>query len=85
MNEKKPYSRAKIHIETHQDMADFIALAHDVSGGAGLVVEDSGGSHRVSAGSLLGMIYASAEFDAMYLVSTQTNEIPRCFDRFREM
>lgn len=78
----QPHIRAHINLTTDRDILAFIAAAQQESDN--LIVEDFEGIKRVSASSMLGMMYASAEFGDMYLVNlTDNGYISHRFDDFR--
>lgn len=77
-----PHSRAHINLQTDGQIMCFIQAAQHENDE--YVVEDFAGVKRVSARSMLGMMYAVAEFDALYLVNqTEDGYIPARFDEFR--
>ena len=78
-----PNTRMRIAIETERDLLDFISLiarAEDT-----YRLEDFRGEHAVNPGSMLGMLYARADFSGgMYLINlTQGGHFPVEFDKFR--
>ena len=78
----QPHTRAHISLSTDGDILNFIKAAqqeNDV-----YVIEDFEGVKRVSARSMLGMMYAVAEFDELFLVNlSEDGFIPARFDDFR--
>ena len=76
------HSRAEIHLTTDRDISAFLqaAMNHDDE----LVLENFDGSRRVSASSMLGVMYAAAEFGQVYLVNvTNDANIGAEFNQFR--
>ena len=77
-----PHSRARIRLSTDGDIINFIKAAQLEADE--FVVEDFSGVKRVSARSMLGMMYAVAEFDKLHLVNiSEDGSIPARFDEFR--
>lgn len=77
-----PHSRAHIALSTDGDIINFIKAAQQESDN--YVVEDFEGVKRVSARSMLGMMYAVAEFGQLFIVNLSENGyIPARFDEFR--
>lgn len=77
-----PHIRARISIDTDGDIIEFIRACQKETDD--YVVEDFSGTRRVSARSMLGMMYAVAEFDELYLVNlSDDGSIPHRFDDFR--
>ena len=76
--------RAKVKLITQNDAIDFIkALCDGKSDFYDL--ENFDGSQRVNARSILGMLYASSEFDSLFLVNTTTDgRFPASINRFRK-
>lgn len=76
------HSRAEIYLTTDRDISAFLqaAMNHDDE----LVLENFDGSRRVSASSMLGVMYAAAEFGQVYLVNvTNDANIGAEFNQFR--
>ena len=76
------YNRAKIKLETTSDISEFVQILQTISDD--FIIEDKEGALKVNARSLLGVTYASMEFDEMYLVNKNKGTIPYKIDRFRE-
>ena len=77
-----PHSRAEIHLTTDRDISAFIQTAMNQDDE--LVLENFDGSRRVSASSMLGVMYAAAEFGQVYLVNvTNDANIGAEFNKFR--
>ena len=77
--------RARIRLDTTKEVTAFVQQMNSDGSVMKYVVEDFDGTHRVSARSYLGMIYASAEFgDHIYLVNdTDDGYFPHFVDDFR--
>lgn len=76
------HSRAEIHLTTDKDISAFIHAAMNQDDE--LVLENFDGSRRVSASSMLGVMYAAAEFGQVYLVNvTNDANIGAEFNQFR--
>lgn len=74
--------RAKIQLPTQGDIIKFISALDDDDTYS---LIDSSQRHCVSARSLMGVIYASAEFDELYLVNeTHDGMFPSGIDYFRK-
>lgn len=78
-----PNTRMQVAIETERDLVDFISLiarAEDT-----YRLEDFRGECAVNPGSMLGMLYARADFSGgMYLINLiHDGHFPIEFDRFR--
>lgn len=78
-----PYSRARIRIETHDDLMSIINDAR--TSNDSYIVEDFSGTHRVCAKSVMGMLYAMSDFNNdMYLVNlTNDGKFPSFVDKYR--
>lgn len=76
------HSRAEIYLTTDRDISAFIQAAMNQDDE--LVLENFDGSRRVSASSMLGVMYAAAEFGQIYLVNvTNDANIGAEFNKFR--
>lgn len=77
------YIRAHINLEKTSDINDFILLLSEDKDK--YMLENEDGSYHVNAKSLLGVIYASAEFgEGIYLVNkTHDGHYPFGMDKFR--
>jgi phosphotransferase system HPr-like phosphotransfer protein len=76
------HSRAEIHLTTDRDISAFLQAAMNQDDE--LVLENFDGSRRVSASSMLGVMYAAAEFGQVYLVNvTNDANIGAEFNKFR--
>lgn len=86
LKENKAHSRAKIRLDTTNEVTKFVQQMNSMGLLDKYVVEDFNGTHRVSAHSYLGMLYASAEFtDGMFLVNLTTEgELPSFVDAYRD-
>lgn len=78
-----PYSRARIRIETHDDLMSIINDAR--TSNDSYIVEDFSGTQRVCAKSVMGMLYAMSDFNNdMYLVNlTNDGKFPSFVDKYR--
>lgn len=79
-----PHIRAHVRLTTQNDVMDFIRALCDGTSNF-YDVENYDGSKCVNARSLLGMLYATAEFpNSLYLVNTTVDgEFPSAIDQFR--
>ena len=72
-----PHTRTEINLTTDRDISTFNQKDE-------LVLENFDGSRRVSASSMLGVMYAAAEFGQVYLVNvTNDADIGAEFNQFR--
>ena len=79
-----PHIRAHVRLTTQNDVMDFIRALCDGTSNF-YDVENYDGSKCVNARSLLGMLYATAEFpNSLYLVNTTVDgEFRSAIDQFR--
>ena len=79
--------RTKIRLETNKEVTSFVSQINGDGSIDKYIVENESGTHRVSARSFLGMIYASAEFaDNMYLVNeTEDGKFPTFIYQFQPL
>ena len=79
-----PHIRAHVRLNTQNDVMDFIRALCDGTSNF-YDVENYDGSKCVNARSLLGMLYATAEFpNSLYLVNTTVDgEFRSAIDQFR--
>lgn len=76
------HSRSEIALTTDRDISAFIQIA--MNHADELVLENFDGSRRVSASSMLGVMYAAAEFGRVFLVNvTNDANIGAEFNQFR--
>ena len=76
------HSRSEITLTTDRDISAFIQIA--MNHADELVIENFDGSSRVSASSMLGVMYAAAEFGRVFLVNaTNDADIGAEFNQFR--
>ena len=69
-----PHTRAHIRLKTMDEIKAFIDQLNRIGGTDKLMVEDFDGKQRVSARSVVGMLYAMTDFnDDMYFVN-DTND-----------
>ena len=81
----KEHIRAKIRLNTMKEIETFIDQLNRIGGTDKLMVEDFDGKQRVSARSVVGMLYAMTEFnDDMYFVNdTNDGVFPNFVDAYR--
>lgn len=80
------HTRAKLNLDTGKSVAEFVRDINSDGSTDRWMVENFDGSLRVSARSLLGMMYASAEWNGeIYLFnsSNEDAEIPNFIDKYR--
>lgn len=79
--------RAHIRLETTADVTRFVNGFTGVGGSDEFVVETADNNYRVSARSLLGMMYMASEHaNSMYLVNhTNEGSFPHFIDEFRAL
>ena len=80
-------SRAKIRLDTSKEALSFVKDVNSDGTAIKYIIEDKEGNYRVSARSLLGVLYASAEFGGeLYLVNeTNDNPFPSFVDKYRPL
>ena len=77
-----PHTRTEIRLTTDRDISAFIQTAMNSSDE--LVLENFDGSRRVSASSMLGVMYAAAEFGQVFLVNVTNDAVISAeFNQFR--
>lgn len=77
-----PHSRAHIRLNNQTEAMNFVRILSEHKDE--FSIEDFNGSHRVNAKSILGVMYASTDFnDEMFLVNDFNGEIPNSIDVFR--
>ena len=81
----KDHIRAKIRLNTMKEIETFIDQLNRIGGTDKLMVEDFDGKQRVSARSVVGMLYAMTDFnDDMYFVNdTNDGVFPNFIDAYR--
>lgn len=81
----KEHIRAKIRLNTMKEIETFIDQLNRIGGTDKLMVEDFDGKQRVSARSVVGMLYAMTDFnDDMYFVNdTNDGVFPIFIDAYR--
>lgn len=81
----KEHIRAKIRLNTMKEIETFIDQLNRIGGTDKLMVEDFEGKQRVSARSVVGMLYAMTDFnDDMYFVNDTNDGIfPNFIDAYR--
>ena len=68
-----PHIRAHIRLNTMDEIKAFIDQLNRIGGSDKLMIEDFEGNQRVSARSVVGVLYAMTDFhDNMYLLMTLT-------------
>lgn len=80
------HTRAKLGIDTGRSVADFVRELNSDGSTEKWMVENFDGTLRVDARSLLGMMYASAEWNGeIYLFSASDDnaKIPNFVDKYR--
>lgn len=79
------YVRARIRIMGNEEAVHFVSILNMDGTADKYVLEDYSGQHRVSARSLLGVMYMGMEHgDEMYLVNlTENGKFPSGIDQFR--
>lgn len=77
-----PHSRAHIRLNNQTEAMNLVQLLSEHKDE--FSIEDFSGSHRVNAKSIIGVMYASMDFnDEMFLVNDSSGEIPNSIDAFR--
>jgi hypothetical protein len=81
----KEHIRAKIRLNTMKEIETFIDQLNRIGGIDKFMVEDFDGKQRVSARSVVGMLYAMTDFnDNMYFVNdTNDGVFPIFIDVYR--
>jgi hypothetical protein len=81
----KEHVRAKIRLNTMKEIETFIDQLNRIGGTDKLMVEDFESKQRVSARSVVGMLYAMTDFnDDMYFVNdTNDGVFPSFIDAYR--
>ena len=79
------HTRAHIRITGPRQVAEFVGKINSDGTTTKYMIENADGSIRVSARSLLGVIYASEDFeDTMFFVNDTTEgELPSIIDPYR--
>ena len=84
MNNSTSHVRAKIELSSRENIIDFIYALCDGSTDF-FSIENFNGTMKVNARSILGMIYAVTEFDALFLINDTTDgRFPASIDKFRK-
>ena len=84
MNNSTSHVRAKIELSSRENIIDFIYALCDGSTDF-FSIENFNGTMKINARSILGMIYAVTEFDALFLVNDTTDgRFPASIDKFRK-
>ena len=80
-----PHTRAHIRLNTMDEIKTFIDQLNRIGGVDKFMVEDFDGKQRVSARSVVGMLYAMTDFnDDMYFVNdTNDGVFPNFIDAYR--
>ena len=81
----KEHIRAKIRLNTMKEIETFIDQLNRIGGVDKFMVEDFDGKQRVSARSVVGMLYAMTDFnDNMFFVNdTNYGIFPNFIDTYR--
>ena len=81
------HPRAKIRLDTSKEVMNFVREINSDGTVIRYTIENQDGSYRVSARSLLGVLYASAEFGGyLYLVNESTeDDFPAFVDKYRPL
>lgn len=81
----KEHIRAHIRLNTMEEIQTFIDQLNRIGGTDKLMVEDFEGKQRVSARSVVGMLYAMTDFnDNMYFVNDANDGVfPSFIDSYR--
>ena len=77
--------RAHIRLNTPKEAAEFVQFINSDGTVTKYTIMDASGKYRVSARSLIGVIYAMTDFnDEMYLVNeTDDGVFPHAIDQYR--
>lgn len=77
--------RAKITLDTTKSVLDFVSHMTTAMEGDRLMLENFDGTHRVSARSFLGAMYASTEWGGEIYLINETNDgaFPSFINEFR--
>ena len=80
-----PHTRAHIRLNTIHEIKEFIDKLNSIGGVDKFMVEDFESKQRVSARSVVGMIYAMTDFnDDMFFVNdTEDGVFPSFIDAYR--
>lgn len=81
------HPRAKIRLDTSAAVMNFVREINSDGSLIKYTIENEEGTYRVSARSLLGVLYASAEFNkGLYLVNESTDDpFPAFIDKYRPL
>ena len=81
----REHIRAKIRLNTMKEIETFIDQLNRIGGVDKFMVEDFDGKQRVSARSVVGMLYAMTDFnDNMFFVNdTNDGVFPNFIDAYR--
>ena len=84
MNNSTSHVRAKIELSSRENIIDFIYALCDGSTDF-FSIENFNSTMKVNARSILGVIYAVTEFDALFLINDTTDgRFPASIDKFRK-
>lgn len=77
--------RAHIRLNTPQEASEFVQLINSDGSVTKYTITDASGKYRVSARSLIGVIYAMTDFnDEMYLINeTEDGVFSHVIDKYR--
>lgn len=79
------YTRAQIYLTGDTDVTEFVTVVNTKSPTDKYVIENEDGSFKANARSIMGVLYATRDFqDNMFLVNlTNDGVFPSGIDRFR--
>lgn len=80
------YTRAQIALNSSREVNEFVKEINSDGTAMKYTLEDFDGTHRVSARSFLGVLYASCEFEneKIFLVNeTEDGYFPSFVDKYR--
>lgn len=78
--------RVNLSLETATEIADFVSIINSDGTTSKYSLENFDGSFAVNARSYLGVLYATAEFEDLYLINkTDDGKFPNGIDKFRKM
>ena len=80
-----PHIRAHIRLNTMEEVRNFVQLINSDGSVNKFMIEDFDGKQRVSARSVMGVLYAMTDFnDNMFFVNDSTEgELPSFIDEYR--
>lgn len=77
--------RAHIRLNTPREASEFVQMINSDGSVTKYTITDDAGKYRVSARSIMGVMYAMTDFnDNMYLINeTEDGVFPHMFDKYR--